>query len=708
MTAQDTEVLALFEQEAEERLRALGGLLLQLETEGMSDELIARLFREAHTLKGAANVVGLSRLGAEAHALEDLFDHVRTGQIPVTPELVDQMLGAVDRLEELAGFRDDRSDDDQSGDDQTGDDQTGGVTPTEAPPSATVDHRTVPGAALAAPPPALAPQPPALDAPSPVVPASRSNGDESARSDDNRHETARVSVDRLDDIVRLAGESTAAHLRLAQLVRDELGIDPYVVPELRSMSRLLTDLQEAALRARMLPLAAANPALRRVVRDVGRRTGKEVDLEFRGEDTELDRAVHERLVDALVHIVRNALDHGIETIEQREAAGKPPRGSVIVHAMQLGSRVVVTITDDGRGVDVPAVRSRAEALGIDTAGLDDGAALDLLFHPGLTTAPVVTDVSGRGVGLDAVRESLAELRGRVDVESTPGAGTVFRISVPITLTVLRALVVRAGGHRYAVPMSNVLTVLGADVRLERVEGRPAVRVDRGVVGVTPLHAMLGEAGGGEGPVVVVTGVSRTHAFVVDEVEAERDVLLKNLPAPIPASDLMVGASAEPDGTVMLVLDAETLVDEATSRRAVSSTSSAPASAPVRPSRSQRILVVDDALTVRELQRMILERAGYTVTTAVDGRAALERIDEAAPDLVLTDVEMPELDGLGLVREIRGHGRWSNVPIVILTSRGEEHDRRAGLDAGADAYIVKSAFDEASLLGVVERLLGAAA
>ena len=668
MTIQDTEVLALFEQEARERLASLGALLLEVERDGVSDDLVASLFREAHTLKGAANVVGLTRLGAEAHALEDLFDRIRTGEVTVTPQVVDEMLAAVDRLCELTGFEDEAE---------------------TAIPADEVDERD-------------------LGSDDPVEPTLPAVDDRSAapsRPDGSRQETARVAVDRLDDLVRLAGESAAAHLRLAELVRERLHLDPYAVPEMRAMSRLLAELQERALRARMLPLGAAEPALRRAVRDLGRQTGKSVTLEFRGADTELDRTVHEQLVDSLVHIVRNAVDHGVEPPAERTERGKPAEGTIVVHAMQLGPRVVVTVTDDGRGVDLDAVRARAERLGVITTGLDDAAVLDLLFQPGLTTTDAVTDISGRGVGLDAVRASLARLRGRVDVDSTPGGGTIFRISVPITLTVVRALIVRAGGQRYAVPMSNVLTVLGPDASMDQVEGRPAVRLGTTSVGVSVLGDVLGIETGGEGPIVAITGVHRTHSFCVDGLEGERDVLLKAVPAAIPASDLVVGASAEPDASVMLVLDAESLVDAAANTTANARPPRRPVEAGVTEAR--RILVVDDALTVRELQRTILVRAGYDVTTAADGREALERIDAAAPDLVLTDVEMPELDGLSLCREIRRGQRWTNVPIVVLTSRGSEEDRRAGLEAGADAYIVKSAFDEAALLGVVERLLGEA-
>jgi two-component system chemotaxis sensor kinase CheA len=534
-----------------------------------------------------------------------------------------------------------------------------------------------------------------------------------------RLETARVAVSRLDDLVRLAGEATAAHLRVAELLRDLTGADPHSIAEVRSLMRVLADLQESTLRARMLPVGAMTTALRRAVREAARHTGKVVRCEVRGEDTELDRHVHERLADALLHLLRNAVDHGVEVPEARRRAGKVDEGTILVHAMQLGSRVIVTVGDDGAGVDIAKVRRRAAELGIDASGYDDGEVLQLLFRPGFSTTQEVTDVSGRGVGLDAVREGLAGLRGRIEVASVPGEGTRFRISVPITLTLLPGLVVEVHGQRFALPMGNVLTVLDRDAPEHVVEGRPAVLVGERAVAVAPLASVLGLGAGvaaARGPVVVLAGLDRTMALRVDAIGDQREVLVNAVPGTVPSNDLVVGASAEPDGTVMLVLDAEAVVEgaaEARRPRAASALAEALVApkddpgdtTPVAHAPRARILVVDDALTVRELQRTILERAGYHVTVAVDGRDALARLADETFDLVLTDVEMPEIDGLELVRMMRSDEDLSTVPVVVLTSRGSEEDRRAGMEAGADAYIVKSAFDEAALRAVVSNLLG---
>lgn len=644
----DPDVLALFEQEAAERLGALSELLLRLEREGADPELVASLFREAHTLKGAAVVVGLDDIGAAAHELEEVLADLRAGAVEVTSELLDRLLADLDALAGLAGVTLGSSD--------------GG-----------------------------------RDEPAPALPTP---GDASPRA------TARVAVERLDDLVRLAGEATAAHLRLAEVVREHLRMDPFAVSEMRALMRVLTDLQEGTLRARMLPVAAMATSLRRAVRDAARRTGKLARCEVRGEDTELDRRVHEHLGDALLHLVRNAVDHGIEGPDARAAVGKVEEGTIIVHAMQLGSRVIVTVTDDGAGIDTAAVRARASDLGIDTAGLDDDDVHQLLFRPGFSTASRVTDVSGRGVGLDAVRDTLVALRGRIEVTSTPGGGTRFRISVPITLTLLPGLLVHAGGNRYALPMANVLTVLDRSVEEIAVEGRRAVLVGGRPVPVVALSAVLGSGAAANGPVVVLSGIDRTLAVRVDALAEQREVLVKATPSLVPTNDLVVGASAEADGSVLLVLDGEALVEQASSAGAGGAADEGECGVAVA-ARRGRILVVDDALTVRELQRTILERAGYEVIVAVDGRDALRHLEREAVDLVLTDLEMPELDGLSLCRALRSTPATANLPIVILTSRGSDADRREGMEAGADAYIVKSAFDEAGLRNVVSSLLGEA-
>ena len=489
------------------------------------------------------------------------------------------------------------------------------------------------------------------------------------------------------------------------MLKDRFGIDPASCSEFNELSRSLNGLQDRTMRTRMVPIATITDKLQRAVRDLSRSLGKKVRWEARGTDTEMDRGVLNQLSDSLLHLVRNAVDHGIESPAERAAAGKPAEATIRLHAMQLGSEVIIAVTDDGHGIDVARVRDQAARQGLDTDELSEQELLELTFRSGLSTRSFVTDVSGRGVGLDVVRASVEAARGRVEVRSQVGQGTEFRIVVPITLAVLRCLLVEAGGHQFALPFHRVV-LSQASALSPRVsaEGRVAVLVDERPVPMSALAEALGTDGGDVtgGPIVVLADTARRHAFQVDRLVGQRDVVLKGLSRMLPHLPAVAGASIEPDGAVLLVLDPPGLIQRARQTgRALSAL--APAAGPA--DQRRRVLVVDDALTVRELQRSILERAGFEVRLAADGAEALSRLAEEPSDLVLTDVEMPNLDGFGLVEAIRAHPTLANVPVLILSSRSSDADRQRGLDLGADGYIVKSGFDEGSLLTAVNRLLG---
>jgi two-component system chemotaxis sensor kinase CheA len=414
-----------------------------------------------------------------------------------------------------------------------------------------------------------------------------------------------------------------------------------------------------------------------------------------------------RLSDSLLHLVRNAVDHGIETPAEREAQGKPPQATLRLHAMQLGSEVIIAVTDDGRGIDLDRVRVEAGRQGVSTDGLSDDDVAALTLRSGLSTTTFVTDISGRGVGLDVVRANVEAARGRIEVRSQPGLGAEFRVIVPITLAVLRCLLVEADGCSYALPFHRVVRSQADDAPSNTsAEGRPVVWVDRQAVPLSVLSETLGGAPAAvsDGPIVVLADSMRRHAFKIDRLLGQRDVVLKGLSRALPSVPAVAGASVEPDGSVLLVLDPPGLIHRARLAHP-SHVEDAPAKAAVQ-ARRHRILVVDDALTVRELQRSILERAGFTVRVATDGLRALALLAEEPSDLVLTDVEMPNMDGFALTEAIRLDTALANIPVLILSSRSSDADRRRGLEVGADGYIVKSRFDEGGLLTAVNSLLGA--
>jgi two-component system chemotaxis sensor kinase CheA len=407
----------------------------------------------------------------------------------------------------------------------------------------------------------------------------------------------------------------------------------------------------------------------------------------------------------LLHLVRNAVDHGVETPEERLAAGKPPQARILLHAIQLGSEVVIAVTDDGHGIDVDRVRSQAERQGVETAGLNDEEALQLVFRSGLSTARFVSDVSGRGVGLDVVEASVGAVRGRIDVRSVPGKGTEFRLIVPISLAVLPCLVVAAAGQHFALPLHSVI-LAQADPGGDTVhaEERSAVWVGEMPVVVSSLAGVLGMPSTAPiGPVVVLESGAHRYGFQVDALVGQRDVVVKDLGQLLGRLGVVRGAGVDPDGSVLIVLDAAGLMERAWQNGPAAALP--PGGALPEPPPGGGILVVDDALTVRELQRGILERAGYRVRLASDGTEALAALIDEPADLVLTDVEMPRMDGFGLTEAIRSHPALANTAVLILSSRSSDEDRLRGMESGADGYIVKSAFEERGLLTAVERLLG---
>jgi two-component system chemotaxis sensor kinase CheA len=753
----------LFATEAEGRLDTLVDELLELEKGGATPEVVASLFREAHTIKGGAAVVGMPHVARVAHALEDLLEEVRRERRGVDTALIDAVLGGVDAIRTLiplavAGQEHEQVafDAEQAlriavGGPPVVDDRAaaGATMPAPATAATAAPDAAVPTPAAAAPSPAASPRsapgggrapdrtastpaaspesapplPSDSEAAPPTAPAGehaagegsaeahRAVGSAAGHTEPARAtatEMLQIPVHRIDDLVRLIGEASAATLRLGSALLERLERDPSGLTEYRDLVRSLNQLQELALHARMIPVMSLAPRLRRAVRDLARDTGKEVRFETRGEDAEIDRGVLERLADPLLHLVRNAVDHGVESPDERRLHGKPVEGTIRLHAMQLGSEVVIAVSDDGSGIDVARVREAAGRTDRSAIEMDDEAALYLIFRSGLTTATKVTDVSGRGVGLDAVRASLNAVRGRIEVRSDPGIGTEFRIAVPITMATLRCLVITAGGQAYAIPLHSVRAVLPPQPSAQ-VGGRAMTMLDGRPVPISSLAAVLGTGNGAVGPSVVVAGLTRSHAFRVDDLVDQRDVVVKGLGELVPRLPAVAGAGVQPDGSILLVLEAAGLIERA--RRMDNGDRSQEAAGgggheETVPQRAASILVVDDALTVRELQRSIFENAGYSVRVAVNGEEALVEISHERPDLVLTDVQMPRMDGFELTEAIRKQPALASLPVIILTSRGSDEDRRRGLDVGADGYIVKSGFDQAALLSAVERLLGA--
>ncbi|MCP3057612.1 response regulator [Myxococcus sp. K38C18041901] len=476
--------------------------------------------------------------------------------------------------------------------------------------------------------------------------------------------------------------------------------------ELRDLGMVVEEVQGL----RMLPLSVLFEPYPRMVRDLSRTLGKEVELVVDGEDTRADRAVVEALREPLMHLVRNALDHGLETRVDRVTSGKHPRGCLTLRAAREGSRIILRVEDDGMGLDPVELRRVAVRRGVldESAAnaLSDAATRELIFLAGFTSREVVTDLSGRGVGLDAVRASIQGLGGDVGVESAPGWGTIFELRVPVSLTVAPLLFVQVGTETLALSATHVSRALKVEpLHLCEVAGRPALLVEGRVLPLASLGALLGlsaerEVREGE-LVLVVRSQSGAAAVVVDRVLEERVQAILPLRGVLARFGHLTGATSLADGRLAMVLSAAYLTASA---HGTSPLKLPRSSAPGTESRRRRILVVDDSPLTRELISNLLEAVGYDTVMAADGADALDVLEGAPVDLVVTDLEMPGMDGLELTRRLKELSAQPRLPVVILTTRGGEEDRRRGLAAGADAYVTKGDLVRQDLVDVVGRLL----
>jgi two-component system chemotaxis sensor kinase CheA len=694
----EDEFRPLFVEEAKGHLERIASGLLALETAPDDQAAIDGIFREAHTMKGAAGMVGMMRVSRLAHRLEDLLVELRAGTRRSSPELTDAMLLVLDGMGRLIASP---ASGDQDASDEAALERLLPTSPTPVPPAGPSLTPTALEAVL--PLPTLAstgvPAPQAREAASPQVgrpaaPASHLDRKQPGAA------TLEVPVARIDELNRLVGEASAAQLRVGHVFGSELHLDPDAITEYRELTTVINQLQEVTERTRMVPVGTLEPILHRTVRDVARAAGKDVRWEVSGEEVEVDRGVLEELVSPLLHLVRNSVGHGVELPDQRRAAGKAMRAVVGLHAAQVGSKVVISISDDGAGINVAAVRASAAKAGVDVTALTEEESLHLIFRSGISTAKVLTEDSGRGVGLDVVATAVAAIHGTVQVVNHPGAGAEFRIVVPITLTVVPCLIVSISGQSFALPLQGIVRMLEAQ-HVQVVSGRRLAVVDGRAIPVSDLAALLGLPSADEGPWVLLGTAESSHAFQVETVLQKRDVVVRGLTGRLRDLRSVSGASIEPNGSILLVLDVQNLLERANSVSIAAEVANKPAT----PAPQLSVMVVDDALMVRELQRSILERGGYAVRTASDGAEALGMLAELPADLVVTDVEMPNLDGLHLIEGIRRHPRLANIPILIVSSHGSDEDHQSGLDAGADAYIVKTSFDEVGLLSAVSRLLG---
>ena len=503
--------------------------------------------------------------------------------------------------------------------------------------------------------------------------------------------------------------------RLSELTEQTAGLREGIEADERRLGQVTSDLEDEVRRTRMLPVSTVFDPLHRMVRDLGRDLGKEVALTAHGGDTEVDRSVLEQIRGPITHLIRNAVDHGLESPDVREQRGKAREGSIRLAAIERGGTLLVSLSDDGAGIDVEHVRASAIERGIAPAetlrALGDRDALRLVFRPGLSTSGAVTDISGRGVGLDVVRDAVERLHGSVEVSSEPGIGTTFTLSLPLSVATTQCLLVGVAGRRFALPISAVARIVpvGRD-DIRRAQGREMITLDDGPIVLARLEDVLQLTGGerpedaGRRPAVIVGADERRFALMVDELQGSRDVVVKPLPPPFLRVRHTAGATVLGSGEIVVILNASDLLRTAVHTAARDDGGAARRDAASERSADRTVLVVDDSIVTRMLEKSILEAAGYSVRVAADGVEAWRSIEAQPVDLIVSDVNMPEMDGLALTARIRGHSVLKTTPIVLVTSLDAPEDHARAVQAGADAYIVKSSFSQEGLLETVGRLI----
>ncbi|NCX99244.1 MAG: hybrid sensor histidine kinase/response regulator, partial [Planctomycetia bacterium] len=468
--------------------------------------------------------------------------------------------------------------------------------------------------------------------------------------------------------------------------------------------------------SRMRPLADGIRGFPRLVRDLARTLGKEIRFEVVGEQTGVDRDILDKLEAPLSHLIRNAIDHGLETPAERAAAGKPTAGTIRLEARHRAGMLHITLTDDGRGVEVERLRERAVARGLVAQAvaerLGELELLEFLFLPGFTTSERVTEISGRGVGLDVVQSMVKGVGGTVRVASQPGRRTVFTLQLPITMSVIRALLVRIAGEPYAFPLTRIDHILPVpQAAIRTVEGRQYFDRDgtaTGLVLAAQILDLVGPPPPEPLPVVVVSDRGQQFGMIVDAFLGERDLEVRPLDPRLGKVADINSASLLESGNPVLIVDVEDLVrsiDNVLSGRRLSRVEFEKLAEEARP--RKRILVVDDSITVRELERQLLQARGYAVDVAVDGMDGWNAARSTPYDLIVTDVDMPRMDGIGLVSLVKADPARRETPVVIVSYKDREEDRLRGLDAGANRYLTKSSFHDETFVDTIVDLIGEA-
>ena len=760
------EIMEDFLIEAFELIEQIDHDLVELEANPEDLELLNRIFRVAHTVKGSSSFLNFDVLTELTHHMEDVLNKARKGELKITPDIMDVVLESVDMMKGLLESIRDNGSDSAAGIDiknicvrltqiSEGEAPSAAAEAPAAPsPEPVKEPEPVAPAVEAAPevsdaelsklsdseveaeierllkvrkaedqarraskgiapksPEEIAPAASAAPAPAPKPAPSRERDADkkvpaaSSSSAVAQEQTIRVEVKRLDHLMNLIGELVLGKNRLLKIYDDveERYEGEKFLEELNqvvsSLSLVTTDIQLAVMKTRMLPIAKVFNKFPRMIRDFSRELGKQIDLEISGEETELDKSIVEEIGDPLVHIIRNSCDHGIEDPETRKAMGKPEKGLVQLKAYNEGNHIVVEIVDDGKGLDADMLKAKSIEKGIITEreadAMSEKEAFGLIFKPGFSTAAKVTNVSGRGVGMDVVKTNIEKLNGIIDIESEVGKGTVMKLKIPLTLAIIQSLLVGTQEEFYAIPLASVLETVRVPIDdIYTIDGKNVLRLRDEVLSLVRLSDVFGVEkvfDGGDHTYVVIIGVAEAKlGIIVDTLVGQEEIVIKSMGDYLQNIPGIAGATIRGDGRVTLIIDVGAMMEMAKDIKVdIRAEIEDSTKAKEKPS-DYKVLIVDDSKMDRTIMQKALEPTGVTIIEATNGVEALNIIKsgEHSFDAILIDIEMPRMDGYTLAGEIRKYSKYRNLPLIAVTSRTSKTDRLRGVEVGMTEYITK--------------------
>lgn len=742
-----SEIIGVFVAETKDHLEKLNQGVLSLEKNPDNPSLIKELMRSAHNLKGAAATVGFEDIKEIAHRIEDVFIAVREGKLRHQPAIGDRIFFGLDTIKEIM------------------DGITAGRTePKDISGLLKKFEETISGRAK---------EEKSTTEENPTPSSSSESGTKAPDSSDESaspsaapiEEFVRVPLSRINNLLNLGGELVINKIKSAQKIggfkrsvkmikeletrlallgeqvknaeepidssemvemiqqcsrdvrsikEESLSLSEEIMAEALHVDPIVDELEERIKEIRMLPCSTLFAGFPRLVRDLAREQEKEIEFVVEGGKTELDKMVLEGIKEPLMHILRNAVDHGIEPPDERAKQGKPRSATIRLSAIQQGGNVTIEVRDDGRGMDVERIKAVALSKGLATADdlekLSERELFNFIFVSGFSTSRFITDVSGRGVGMDVVRSRIETLKGRIEISSQKGSGTGIQIEIPLTVAIIHALLVKAADKTFGIPLLSVDEVVRlSPEEIQPVENKKAFTLRDHTVPLVRLDETLGipnrqnapDSNGSLQNVVILDTLYGQVGFIVDLLVGKEEIFIKSLGFHIRKVRNVSGATVLATGEIIVILDPADLVmsSKLTPEGVLTEKPAVAAEGPKR-----RLLVVDDSITTRELIRSILEDAGYEVEAAVDGLDAMAKLSGGKFDLIVSDVEMPGMDGYELCRSIRNDPSYKEIPLVFVTARSSEQERRRGIEVGAQAYIVKNSFDQTSLTEVISRLI----